>query len=110
MAMKIYISMPISGHDLTERMAAFGKIADEVERRGFEAVNPLENGLPPEASHERHMKADIKNLLECDFIVRTYNPYRSEGCLMEANVAKACGIPTAGFITDTLVIDWLRRG
>lgn len=102
--------MPIEGYDLRERIVAFGQIADMLVHHGYTPINPLSNGLSSEAPHEAHIRDGLKTLLNCDYIVRPYNAYKSERCKIEAKVAKKCGIPLLGFIADTLIIEWMRRG
>lgn len=49
---RVYISGPISGHDIEERRKEFKRIQTHLEIccHDFEAVNPMENGLPDEAT------------------------------------------------------------
>lgn len=107
---KVYISMPITGYDIVERRDAFCTIADILSEDGYEPVDPLALVTDENKTHEEYMRKDLKLLLDCDYIVRPYNIYKSEGCKMEAEVAKACGILLLGHITSTTKIEWLRRG
>lgn len=50
MEKKIYISGPISGHNLEERRKAFKEIQEHLEAQGYNVINPMENGLPAEAT------------------------------------------------------------
>lgn len=86
---KIYISGPISGYDLDERRRLFGKIENCLSRNGYEVFNPLKNGLPEDALKRDHMRADIRNLTECDAIAFLPGWEYSAGCMTEFNVA-AC--------------------
>lgn len=104
---KVYISAPISGHDLTERHEAFAKWALEVACEGYVAVNPMMNDLPDEAPYTEHMKADIRMLLDCDAMVAPVRWRCSKGCTLEARVAELCGIPVIGRIDDNGRINWL---
>lgn len=97
---KIYISAPISGHDLTERKALFSQIEDILAEEGYTPVNPFSNSLPDSAPYTEHLKQDIKLLLDCDGMVRPTRWRISKGCEIEARVAEACGIPVIGTIED----------
>lgn len=107
---KVYISMPITGYDIVERRDAFCTIADILSEDGYEPVDPLALVTDENKTHEEYMREDLKLLLDCDYIVRPYNIYKSEGCKMEAEVAKACGIPLLGFVTDRTTVEYLRLG
>lgn len=91
---KIYISGPIAFHDLGERRKTFAGVKESIEKsnENWEAVNPLENGLPETASRERHMKKDIETLLKCQaiFLLRGWN--ESTGARVEYLVAKSIGL------------------
>ena len=74
---RVYISGPISGHDKEERRRAFKEIQLRLEKLGLEVFNPLENGIPAEATTQRHMHRDLATLTreenpDCDEIVRRY--------------------------------------
>lgn len=91
--MKVYISGPISGHDINERRSCFAKTKAVLEEAGHDVFNPLENGLPENAPTSAHMKTDIKALLDCDCIYMMERWNHSAGCQTEFLVAMACGIP-----------------
>lgn len=90
---KVYISGPISGHDIEERRASFARVKDMLTKAGYEVFNPLENGLDQDAPTSAHMKADIKALLDCYCIYMMNRWNHSAGCQTEFLVATACGIP-----------------
>lgn len=93
---RVYISGPISGHDLEERRAAFKIIELELQSKGYEVFNPMENGLPADATTSQHMRRDLNELTRED------NPYdyiclmdrwnHSAGCWTEFHDALACGM------------------
>ena len=89
---RVYICGPISGRDIEERRRAFGEVKKLLEVMGFEAVNPLENGLPWDAPHEAHMKADFRLLIECDYIYLMNGWSESHGCAAEVFLANPTGI------------------
>ena len=90
---RIYISGPISGYDIEERRKAFKEIQEHLEAQGYEVFNPLENGLPAEATTHDHMKRDIEQLMTCDYIYMMRRFTHSKGCKVEFDVATAIGLP-----------------
>ena len=89
---KVYLSLPISGYDLTERIETALKVELNLHEKGYDVFNPLDNGLPHEASTHEHMKADIKALLDCDIVLFMSGFNRSAGCHTELTVAMAIGM------------------
>ena len=90
---RIYISGPISGHDINERRAEFQRAEYEMICRGVDPVNPMKNGLPAEATTHEHMKRDIELLMTCDLIYMMRHWTHSKGCKVEFDVATAIGLP-----------------
>ena len=80
MTTRIYLSAPITGHDLTERKAYFRRMADRLLQLypGAEIVSPLDDidtfisdtrkrqGCNP--THAQYMRRDLLLLLSCDVI------------------------------------------
>lgn len=89
----IYISGPISGRDLTERRKTFAETAAWLRAEEFEVVNPMENGLPENATTYQHMHRDIEMLMVCDRIYMMKGWTHSKGCKVEFDVATAIGLP-----------------
>lgn len=88
---KCYLSGPISGRDLDERRKAFKAAQVMLETAGYEVVNPMENGLPSDATTAQHMKRDVQLLTECDTIFMMNKWNHSQGCYTEFMVATAIG-------------------
>lgn len=80
---KIYISGPITGFPPKEVEQTFGRIADNLNKLGWEAVNPLNNGLPAEASYNEHMLRDLELLAECRAIFMLKGWQNSKGARIE---------------------------
>lgn len=59
MKKKVYISGAIAHYDLEERMAAFNHAARYLSIKGYEPVNPFENGVSQDAHWMEHMRRDI---------------------------------------------------
>lgn len=93
MKKRIYISGPISGHDKEERRKAFKEVKSMLEFQGYTVINPMENGLPDEATTREHMKRDIELLMTCDYIYMMRRWTHSKGCKVEFDVATAIGLP-----------------
>lgn len=89
---KIYISAPISGYDLLERKATFHKVKEILENEGYTVLNPMENGLPAEATTSDHMRADFKMMCEADEALFLDKWLHSAGCHTEFMVATAIGL------------------
>lgn len=89
---KAYISIPITGYDLDERIKTAENIKKYLLDRGYAVYNPLENGLPHDAPYEQHMRRDISLLLKSDAIYMAKGWIKSHGCKIEKDVADICGI------------------
>lgn len=88
----IYISGPISHRDPVERRKAFADTAAMLRAKGFDVVNPMENGLPYNASTHQHMRRDFEMLMVCDIIYMMKGWMHSKGCKVEFDVATAIGL------------------
>ncbi len=89
---RIYLSGPISHFDINERRRTFSHVKDRLSERGFYPVNPLENGLPVEASIHEHLRRDVELILTCDAIIMMKDWSRSAGCKLELDIAMALGL------------------
>lgn len=89
---KIYISGGISGHPLEERRAVFACAEEELRGRGYDPVNPFNNGVLLDAPYGDHMRADLRMLLDCDGIYLLRGWESSRGACLEHAVAEACGL------------------
>ncbi len=85
--MKIYISGKITGLPLSEVRQRFADTAAFLDAIGFEAVNPLTNGLDESADWKEHMVADIRMLLDCEAIYMMDNWIESRGASIEYDIA-----------------------
>ena len=88
----VYLSAPISGYDIDERLATFERVENELKKLGYKVLSPMKNGLSQDEPTSRHMKRDIILLLQSDAIFLMTGWNRSAGCLTELNVATACGL------------------
>lgn len=80
---KIYISGPITGLPPQEVNNIFERIATNLNSLGWEAVNPLNNGLPSDASYNEHMLRDLDLLADCRAIFMLKGWENSKGARIE---------------------------
>ena len=93
--MHIYLSGPITGQDLEVTKTLFKNAQEAYEQHGHTVFNPFNNGLPNDASYYEHMRTDLTALLQSDIVVFLPGWENSRGCLVELQVASACGIRCA---------------
>lgn len=86
--MKVYISLPITGHDIEEVEARLIFAKAVLEKKGHTPVSPLDVSDNPDASYAEHMGRDIAALLECDAVVFLEGWQESKGCTLEHAAAK----------------------
>lgn len=89
---KLYLSGRITGLTGEEAERQFARAAREVEFMGYEAVNPLRNGLDAAAPWAEHLGRDITLLLGCAGIYLLQGWHESLGARIEAAVAAEAGL------------------
>ena len=52
----------------------------------------MKNGLPQPGDWMAHMRTDIRNLLDCDYIYMLGGWETSKGAKLELDVASSCGL------------------
>lgn len=90
--MKVYISGAISGWNPETVAKKFLDAENELKEKGYEPVNPLNNGLDNTASWLDHMRVDIKMLMDCDAIYMLKCCYESKGAIIEQDLARKLGL------------------
>lgn len=91
--MKVYFSMPISGHDSQERMDYAESAKAALLNMYDEVVTPFDAcPYDPNKSYGQCMKECLRELIECDKIIFDKGWYESNGCRIEAEVARSCQI------------------
>ena len=85
MKKKVYISIPISGKDISEVKLHLDIVKNGLVSNGYD-VSPDSN-----ASYAEHMGRDIQALLECDAVYFCRGWQDSKGCQAEYEVAKIYG-------------------
>lgn len=78
---KIYIAGAITG--VKGAKAIFDKAKLELEKLGYIAISPFDNGLEESCTWEQHMIADAKMLRQCDAIYLLSNWNNSIGANIE---------------------------
>ena len=81
--MKVYISLPITGHDIEEVEARCIFAKSVLKKKGHTPVSPLDVSDNPDASYAEHMGRDISALLCCDAVVFLEGWEASRGCRLE---------------------------
>ena len=111
---RIYISLPISGHDLEEREKKAAQMKDQVMQavktnklayisKNGKVVSLTENNtvvitpfeIVPDATgmtYEQVMAKDLEVLMTCDIVVFARHWQYSKGCRIEFAVARELGI------------------
>lgn len=89
---KVYISGPITNLDLDQSRISFKKAEKYLKSKGYETVNPFDNGVDENAAWNEHMRVDLRNMLECDSIYVLNGHESSRGCRLELYVALQCGL------------------
>lgn len=96
--MKVYISVPISGHDPNAQRKLAELVAERLELKGHTPVNPFSvgeapTGLSEEQVYAYYMGEDMKMLLACDAILMVDRDWRkSRGCSIEHSAANVMGM------------------
>ena len=89
--MKVYISLPITGHDI-ERVEATCIFASAIlKKKGHTPVSPLDISPDPDATYAEHMGNDIAALLCCDAVLFMDGWETSKGCRLEHAAAEIYG-------------------
>jgi hypothetical protein len=88
---RIYISGKITGLPINDVRAKFAEAKKDLEKQGYQAISPLETGIPYSATWETHLVADIILLVGCDAIYMLSDWENSKGATLERNIAEATG-------------------
>ena len=89
------MSLPISGHDLTERKE-YAEYKQNMlywtyKPNEWEIITPLDICPEPDKPYSYYMGKDIEALLECDAIYLCEGWQNSKGCMAEFEVARIYG-------------------
>ena len=95
--MRVYISIPITGHDPEVQKAKAERYAKDIYAIGHDPVNPFDV-LPPNAplsekgTYAYYMSFDIVNLLLSDAAYFRRGWEQSKGCRLEHAAAEIYGL------------------
>ena len=98
---KIYISLPITGHDLEERKAYAEKAAEQARKqvlvmypavKEVETVTPFDVCPQTDLTYADYIGRDITALCKCDMIGFCEGWIFSKGCRIERVVSSEMGI------------------
>lgn len=90
MKSKIYISIPITGHDRDTQRQHADLVAARLSREGYQVVNPFMIYAGEHPTWEDHMGCDIRALLDCDAVYFCDGWASSVGCCIEHDIVKRC--------------------
>ena len=89
---KVYISGKITGLNIEFARANFKKAERMLQARGYETVNPFDNGVSQDSPWEDHMCVDLENLRKCEYMYQMKNWIASRGAKCEYEEALKAGI------------------
>jgi hypothetical protein len=89
--MRCYIAGPMSGLPLLN-FPAFHAAAARLRGLGVEVVNPAEINPDQAATWRDCMRADLKQLVDCDAVALLPGWEKSRGATLERHVALALGL------------------
>jgi nucleoside 2-deoxyribosyltransferase len=103
--MRVYISGRITGLPFQDVQTTFRATAFDLQRKGHEAINPLDIAVEKcadigacRAEDSGHvwscwMKADIREMMHCDAVLALGNWQDSRGARIEVGLADSLEIP-----------------
>ena len=89
--MKVYISIPITGHDIEQVEASLIFASAVLEKKGHTPVSPLALGHQDPEFYEAVIGTDITALLLCDAVLFMDGYETSKGCRLEHAAAEIYG-------------------
>lgn len=85
--MKVYISLPITGHPIDEVRKKADLAKQQLSDMGHEPVSPLDVSPDPDAPYHEHIGRDIAAMLTCDAALFLDDWGTSRGCYLEMEAA-----------------------
>lgn len=90
--MKIYVSIPITGHDIDDVREHADLIKGLLSRVGHNVVNPFEIYAGKNPTYADYLCSDLRALADCDAIFLCRGWRFSRGCRIERNFAEEFGL------------------
>lgn len=85
--MKVYISIPITGHDIQTVREKADRIKAMLSRAGHTPVSPLDIYAGKNPTYDDHICYDLLAMLDCDALLQCKGWEDSMGCVIEYQVA-----------------------
>lgn len=89
---KLYISIPISGHDYIEQKTKAHKVACKLSKDGRVCLTPFDIVQDATTPYERAMGICIEELMKCQEIYFCKGWQNSKGCQLEMQAALIYGL------------------
>lgn len=90
--MKIYLSVPITGHDEKEVREHADLIKASLSRAGHKVINPFDIYAGKNPTYADYLCSDLRVLADCDAIFLCKGWQFSRGCRIERNFAEEFGL------------------
>jgi hypothetical protein len=88
---KAYLSMPISGYDIEERIDHAKEVKQSLLNFYDDVVTPFDAcPYDPNKTYGECMKDCLAELIKCDIIIMDRDWIQSNGCRIELEVARGC--------------------
>lgn len=84
---KVYISLPISGHDIEQVKKRAEEVKLRIQNDRVEVITPFDVCDEKDRPYSYYMGRDIEALIECDGIYVCNGWHSSKGCQAEVHVA-----------------------
>lgn len=84
---KVYISLPISGHDIEQVKKRAEEVKQRIQNDRVEVITPFDVCDEKDRPYSYYMGRDIEALIECDGIYVCNGWHSSKGCQAEVHVA-----------------------
>lgn len=89
--MKVYISLPITGHPIEEVKQKAEKAKQKLTGMGYDVVSPLDLHKEYDKPYSYYMGKDIEALIDCDAVFFCSGWQESKGCTLEYHAARVYG-------------------
>ena len=91
---RIYISIPITGYNVTTQRQKADLVKAKLSREGWTPVSPFDIYAGKNPKYEDYICADLRAMMDCDAIFMCKGWESSVGCRIEYSVATLMKIRT----------------